>query len=75
MRSLGVLLGVLAVLVRRGRMLFPFLVVSMVVMMGRLQVVVRRRLMVRGRILVMLRRSVFFLFSHFRASVFMIEKE
>jgi hypothetical protein len=54
MSGFRVLIGMLAVFLRRGRMFFALIMLSVVMMVCGLQVVVRCRLMVRGRVFMML---------------------
>jgi len=61
---LGMLVAVLTMMVSRCRMLFGFLVLPVGMMVGRLQVMVCGRVMVRGGLMVMLDRRVFGLLCH-----------
>ena len=54
MRGFRVLVRVLAVFLRRRRVFFALIMLSVVMMVCGLQVVVRCRLMVRGRVFMML---------------------
>jgi hypothetical protein len=63
---LGMLVAVLAMFVSRRRVLLGLLMLAMGVVVGRLQVMVRRRVMVCGGLHVMLDGRVFVLLCHGR---------
>jgi len=62
--GLRVLMRMFAVLRRSRSMLLRFLMISMIMMMGRLMVMVGGGVMVRGSIVVMFTRSMFSFLGH-----------
>ncbi len=64
MGRLAVAIGILAMVVRRGGVLLRLFVVAVIVVMGRLTVVMGRRLMVRRGVVMMLAGRVFLFLCH-----------
>jgi hypothetical protein len=71
MRGLAVAVRVLAMVVSRGRVLLPLLMVAVIVMMGRLPVVMRRQLMLRSGIVMVFSGRVLLFLGH---GNFLLEK-
>jgi hypothetical protein len=64
MRGLAVAVCILAMVVSRGRVLLGFLMVAVIVVMGRLPVVMCSRLMLRRGTVMVFARRVFLFLGH-----------
>jgi uncharacterized membrane protein YGL010W len=64
MRGLAVAVRILAMVVSRGRVLLRLLMVAVIVVMGRLQVVMRRRRMLRSGIVMVFAGRVLLFLGH-----------